>query len=110
MMIYLQLYKQRISYCVVLYSLVPHPCTKKDLWNVNKFYSILFYSILKNRSLVIFREIFIANSVNYTKNALFVRCRNFEVKGGYTPGLRWLKGKVVLVAMNHTVTKSVQMY
>ena len=21
--------------------LVPHPCTKKDLWNVNKFYSIL---------------------------------------------------------------------
>ena len=21
--------------------LFPHPCTKKDLWNVNKFYSIL---------------------------------------------------------------------
>jgi len=40
--IYLQLYKRYVSYCIVLYSVVQHPCTKKDLRNVNKFYSIIF--------------------------------------------------------------------
>ena len=51
-LIFLWLYKQYISYCIALYCLifmlwlVPHPCIKKDLWNVSKFHSILFYSIL----------------------------------------------------------------
>jgi len=44
--ILLQLYKQRVSYCIVLCCLifmlwlVPYPCTKKHLRNVSKFYSI----------------------------------------------------------------------
>ena len=32
-----------LHYLIFIFWHVLHPCTKKDLWNVNKFYSILFY-------------------------------------------------------------------
>jgi hypothetical protein len=51
--IFSQLYKQRVSYCTVLYCLifmlwlVPYPCTKSHLWNVNKLYSVLLKLLME---------------------------------------------------------------
>jgi hypothetical protein len=37
-------------YCLIfMWWLVPHPCTKKNLWKIHKFYSTLLYSILNLR-------------------------------------------------------------